>query len=381
MRRLGILGGTFNPIHNGHIEMAEAAKAELGLERVLFIPGGNPPHKDGAAVTDAAIRLEMVEKTVADTECFSAYDYEVKKDTFSYTAETLEHLKQEHPESELYFILGADSLDYIDRWYRPEKIFGLAKLVVFARDDFNLKEKAASLKFGGEIITIDKKITDVSSTEIRMLCDMGLDISGIVPKAAVDVIGKFGLYRGRYTELRERVRKAQKSERFEHTEGVIKAAVKMAKIFGEDIEKAYLAALLHDVAKNIDGKLELCDSVGVELDEFERSHPALIHAKLGAYIAKAEHGIEDKEILNAIKWHTLGRPNMSRLEKIIYVADMAEEGRDFPGIEAVREAAFNDLDEAVRVCTEQTIKYNEEKGREVHPMAYWLWEHSFTKED
>lgn len=375
MPKLGILGGTFNPIHVGHIEMAEAAKSALGLDRVLFIPSGNPPHKKRNGITDAKIRFEMVQKSVEGIDGFTAYDYEINKESFSYTAETLEHLSDH--ETELYFILGADSLDYIENWHRPDAIFRLAAIAVFGRDDFDSQKKAENLKkkFGGRIIFLKDKITDISSTKIRMMCDMGLDISAYVPKGAREVITANRLYLGHYTELREQVKKVLKASRFTHTEGVIKTAVKMAEIFDEDIEKTYISALLHDSAKNLPDLQRLCEKYSAELDEFEKSHPQLIHAKLGAELARSVYRIEDPEIINAIKWHTLGRIGMTRLEKIIFVADMAEPNRNFPNVEEIRAAAFKNLDEAVCRCLEQTIKYNEEQGNDVHPTAYELLRH------
>jgi len=108
----------------------------------------------------------------------------------------------------------------------------------------------------------------------------------------------------------------------------------------------------------------------VELDEGEIRNPGLVHAKLGEKVAKIELGINDPEVLDAIKWHTLGRPNMTTLEKIVYVSDMIEEGRSFDGVEILRKTAFENLDEAVLLCTRATVNFSKEHNREVHPMAY-----------
>ena len=149
-------------------------------------------------------------------------------------------------------------------------------------------------------------------------------------------------------------------------------AESLAKKHKEDKKKAYTAAILHDCAKNIDleTSLKKCEDYGVVLDENEIKNPLLIHAKLGEKIAEYEYGINDEDILNAIKWHTVGRKGMSTLEKIIFVADMVEKGRTFPGVENLRKLAHEDLNKAVKECILNTIKFNEAKNKEIHPNAY-----------
>ncbi len=377
MSRIGILGGTFDPCHIGHIEMALKAKEHLKLKKTVFMPGGNPPHKE--EITPAELRFRMVSEAIADYEGLEVWDYEINKKTHSYTADTLGHLKSENPQDDYYFILGGDSLDYLDHWYNPEQIFALAKIVVFSRDDFNIRAKTDSLikKFGGQIIILDDEIKDVSSTMVRNYVDMGLDISGLVPTGTQKIIYENNLYHHSFTELRKKVESREEPGRFLHTIGVTKAAVKMAEIFGEDPKKAYIAALLHDIAKHISGSemYDMCKNRGVVLDDAEMENPGLVHAKLGAYLAKAEYGIEDEDIINAIAWHTLGRCEASRLEKIIFVADMVEEGRSFLALEKIRKTAYKNLDKAVYMCADSVIRFNTGKGKKVHPNAYMVREH------
>lgn len=376
MPKIGIIGGTFDPIHNGHVEMARCAADRLGISKILFITGGNPPHKKDINITDAKLRSEMVKRTIKCDKRFEAFDYEIEKEGYSYTADTLEYLASNNPKNDYYFILGADSLDYIDNWYKPEKIFELAKILVFSRGGFDCRKKTDALvkKFGGQIIILDDDIPDISSTLVRTYADMGQDISRFVSEEAEKLIWEKRLYRGEFSELRAKVMRRLEEKRFAHTLGVCKAAVKLAEIFGEDVKKAYTAALLHDIAKNIpkDEMYEMCEKNAVALDEFEKEHPVLVHAKLGAYIAKSEFGICDEDIINAIKWHTLGRCEMSRLEKIIFVADMIEEGRHFPEVDKIRKEAFKNLDRALYMALDSTICFNEEKGSDVHKEAYVL---------
>ena len=138
-------------------------------------------------------------------------------------------------------------------------------------------------------------------------------------------------------------------KRVQHTLGVEKEAMRLVRRYGGDMEKAQIAALLHDVAKKIKKKekLNLAQIYNIEIDPVSRQDPSLLHGPLAAEMMRRELGISDPDILNAVRYHTTGRENMSRLEKIIYLADLIEEGRDFPGVEGLRELAEEDLDTAL----------------------------------
>lgn len=161
-------------------------------------------------------------------------------------------------------------------------------------------------------------------------------------------------------------------ERYEHTVGVCYTAVALAMRYGYDLEKAELAGLLHDCAKCIplEKKLKLCKKHNIPITEAEAAHPALLHAKLGAFLAKKEYDVADTEILEAIKNHTTGKPSMGLLDKIIYVADYIEPHRcKAPRLEVVRQTAFIDLDEALLMILGDTLQYLQERGIEIDPLT------------
>ncbi|WP_278287300.1 bis(5'-nucleosyl)-tetraphosphatase (symmetrical) YqeK [Caloranaerobacter ferrireducens] len=153
-------------------------------------------------------------------------------------------------------------------------------------------------------------------------------------------------------------------ERFIHSIGVMETAEKLADVYGCDKNKARLAGLIHDCGKlkNDRELLKMAFEFGIILDDVKDVNIALLHAPLGAEIAKNEFGIKDLEILNAIRYHTTGKENMSLLEKIIYIADYIEPNRDFPSVEVLRELAFLDLDKAVLMAMDNTIKYVVDNG-------------------
>lgn len=174
------------------------------------------------------------------------------------------------------------------------------------------------------------------------------------------------------TEIRKKLEKSLKEERYIHTLGVMYTSASMAMRFGENIQKAMLAGMLHDCGKFCDIKeqIRLCESFGLELTKAELEVPALIHARLGAYLAEKEYGIRDAEVLSAVTYHTTGRPDMTLLEKIVYLADYIEPGRKkIPGLEQVRAASFEDIDRAVCMTAESTLNFLRRVGRKVDPMT------------
>ncbi len=176
-------------------------------------------------------------------------------------------------------------------------------------------------------------------------------------------------------DTRKIIKKLEKSmdeKRFEHTLGVAYTACALAMCHHMDIEKAYIAGLLHDCAKCMSNgnKLSLCEKHGIEISNVERNNPYLLHAKVGSYIAEKQFHIKDQDILNAIASHTTGRPEMSQLEKIIYIADYIEPGRKHaPNLTQVRHLAFKDLDEALLKILEDTLTYLGGADAPIDPMT------------
>ena len=135
MSKIGIMGGTFNPIHNGHIKIAQAAKSEYHLDKVIFLTSGNPPHKRDEAILDAKIRHIMVKRAISGIDGFEPCDYEVNRTEYSYSVNTLRHFKETMPDDELFFIIGGDSLRDFHKWYQPDEILKLCTLLVYDRKD------------------------------------------------------------------------------------------------------------------------------------------------------------------------------------------------------------------------------------------------------
>lgn len=197
--RIGIIGGTFDPIHFGHLMIAENAALQYDLEQVIFIPTGLSPHKDDDRIVDANQRVNMLILAIRDNPRFQLSTMEIVSKETSYTYRTLEILHENHPDWELYFILGADSLDYLDKWYKPEIIFARAHVLAAVRDDMNMEqmqEKAEKLRrqFDANISLISTPNVSISSHNIRDRIHEGQSIKYLVPEDVRQYIEEHKLY-------------------------------------------------------------------------------------------------------------------------------------------------------------------------------------------
>lgn len=176
-------------------------------------------------------------------------------------------------------------------------------------------------------------------------------------------------------ELKNKLKNNLYEKRYIHSLGVAEEAKRLAVIYGADEEKAYIAGLLHDCAKKFtpDEQLDVCKKIGVELDEYAKLCIPIVHSFLGVEIARTEYGINDVEILNAIKYHTVGRAGMTLLEKIIYIADITEAGRDFEGVDELRRLVDKDLTAAIIKSVEFELKRNSQRQSIIHPNMIYMW--------
>lgn len=201
MKKIGILGGTFDPIHNGHLMMGRAAVREECLDELWYMPTGTPAYKnDMQKVTDKEHRARMTELAVAGESNAVCSYLELERDGNTYTADTLTALKSAHPSVQFYYIVGADSLDYMDRWYQPEEIFSRAIILAVRRNtqsEEEIRQKILRLtgQFHADIRLLDQQHTDVSSTQIRQMAARGEDFSSYVPEAVYSYIQEHRLYR------------------------------------------------------------------------------------------------------------------------------------------------------------------------------------------
>ena len=383
--KIGVYGGTFNPPHLGHVTAARAVFELLKLDLLLVVPDGQPPHKTlPAGSPTPAQRLEMT-RLAADQlglgDKVQVLDLELKREGRSYTAETLRQLRAQYPEDELWLLMGTDMFLTLQTWHAPEEILSLAGIAAFGRTEADTEELFAVQRNylyrtypQARIFTLTiPGVVEVSSTELRDMLAQGKG-GYLLPPAVYGYILREGLYGTRANlrhlplqMLRPVALSYLKHKRIPHVLGTEQEAIRLAERYGADVQKAQVAALLHDCTKKLDmaEQLDLCRHYGIQLDVLEQQALKLLHAKTGAAIARDVFGV-DEEIYDAIWWHTTGHANMTLLEKIIYLADYIEPSRDFPGVDKLRSVCYKDLDEGLLLGLEMSIEEMTNMGNPVH---------------
>jgi nicotinate-nucleotide adenylyltransferase len=343
--RIGIYGGAFNPPHKGHVKLADEVKEKAHLDRIIIMPSGLSPHKNSDSLIDSNYRLEMCKRAFT-ADYYTVSDLEIKREGKSYTVDTVTELKKIYPDDELYLIMGSDMLLCFHKWYRYEDILSMATICATTRqDDIAIEElkKYSSEALKKESVIIDFEPFECSSTQVRNALLSGEDVTCLVPEKVLGYIKKNSLYTDEYTEIRKLLKSRLDDYRYIHSLGVADSARTLAKIYGADEEKAYLAGLLHDIAKNMpkDEQLKLIEQGGIIMNSAERNNPALWHGIAGECYLRLEMGITDSEILGSVRYHTTGKAGMTLLEKIIYVADYISAERNYPDVDVMRDLSLN----------------------------------------
>lgn len=331
--------------------MLEQAIKQFDLDFVVVLPCGEPVHK--TAVTNKLNRYEMCKLAFAKTQGVFVSDYEVEQTQKNYTLLSLRHFAEIYSDCDLYFIIGSDSLENFATWYKPQEIADLATLVIAPRANHKYAKfkDYAEKNFNANVLVLKDEPLNVSSTELRYLVQFGLDTSGFLCDDVRDYISKRGLY-CEHRKLCEKVRSYMDSGRYLHTFYTTLEGMKLAKMLAVDQEKAFYACLLHDVAKN----MSQSEWQRYGFDNSENLPQPVVHAFLGAKVAEVDFGIGDSEILDAIKYHTTGKPAMNKLEQIVYVADAIEITRG-SNLDEVRKKVYADFDEGFLLCLKSAYNY------------------------
>jgi len=380
MERIGIYGGSFNPPHIGHISAAVQAAQLLCLDKILLIPAGVAPHKplpEGSASPEQ--RLQMLQIAARGYPILEVSDLELNREGVSYTYQTVQQLRQMYPQSRLVLIMGTDMFLSFESWKNPEQILENASLAVLYRgakgEEAAIAEQKRLLEAkGAEISLVENDTVAISSTDLRRMlvfrCADDFLPEGV--NAYIQIRNLYNTGKNYRLQPMERLEKIVisllKPNRVAHVLGCRDTSVALAKHWGADETDAARAGILHDITKALDGPLQLtlCKEYGIILDAFSTKNPKTLHALTGSLVAERIFG-ENEAVVEAIRHHTTGKADMCLLEKIIYVADYMEPNRDFPGVEKLRELAFTDIDEALKLGLEMTLAMLRQQGREISP--------------
>lgn len=366
--KVAIFGGSFDPIHSQHVALIRAAKTALGLDRVIVMPSFVAPHKRSGPSADGQSRLEMCKIALGGCDFAEVSDYEISSGGTSYTYLTCRAFAQKYPDAARFFLVGADMLSDFFAWREPEDILANVTLAACGRGtelDAGIHEEFRN-RFGKDFAEIPFTGEAVSSTDIRVMLAFGKK-----PEALDDGVYSYIRAHGLYAHAAiAPALSFEKEGRREHSFRVAKLACRRARSLRIDEGKALLAAALHDCAKSIPADDPLLAGCELPADVPE----PVVHQYTGAYLAEHLFGINDEEILDAIRYHASGREDMTPLGKLIYLADLLEEGRDFPGVEFLRELFWQDLDRCLAESLRRQLVYLEEKGAPIYPLTRSAYE-------
>ena len=375
--KLLVYGGSFNPPHRGHVSALCRAMEQLCPDETWVIPAKTPPHKELAPGSpDPEQRLELTKLAFASLDGVTVSDMELHRDDASYTVDTLRQLAEQFPGWEIVFLMGTDMLLYMEKWREFEVIFQLCTLAVLTREDgqdATVESHAAYLRreYGARVCVLPGEPLPMDSTGLRAdLCRR--EGAERLPEAVYEFIICHRLYgaKPQFAWLRQKSYAHLKPYRIPHVAGCEEEAVRLARYWGEDEEAAAEAAILHDITKKLNPaeQLRLCRKYGIMADAVEMREAKLLHSRTGACLARELFGVS-QPVFDAIEWHTTGRVNMTRLEKIIYMADYIEPTRDFAGVEELRRLAYIDLDQAMILGLEMSLNELSQRGAELHPRS------------
>lgn len=364
--KYGIFGGSFNPPHFEHKEICERVKRETGLDKIVLVPTGNAPHKKGLAPFED--RVKMLSFLFGDDYIVDNIESELSG--LTNTARVLPILKEKY--GSVCFIIGGDSMIAMDTWIEPKTVMTTCPIVVVSRQSRSEELLGAIDKYrkiGAEIRLVDYVGKDCSSTMARTYAELKL-ANPLIPESEANYIIKKELY-NKYDDLVNEVAKRLTEKRMAHTKQVVLMAVRLNEQLGLPYDKVFTSAILHDVAKYA-SKTET---------EFEglKIKGAYAHAFVGAEVARAEFGIKDEDIIDAIRFHTTGRADMSELEKLIFLADYIEETRSFDGVERIRKLALEDFEKGFVQAVRSQMNFLKDKT-DVCPLTKECYEYYNRKE-
>ena len=362
--KIAMFGGSFNPPHLGHVEAARSVVDCVKPDRLLIMPTFVSPHKVMADDTPTPeVRAELCRIAFAGIPEAEVSDLEMRREGKSYTADTLAQLKEMYPNDDLVLIMGTDMILSLEKWSRPELIMALAEIAVLLRgvdEDADVLAHIHYLreKYGARITLLEAGVYPAASTDVRNALKQGGGRE-LLDDAVYEYIIKNRCYgaKAELNWLREKSYAMHNRKRIPHVMGCEEEAVRLAQKWGENPYDAAVAGILHDCTKKltVDEQLILCDKYDIIIDISVAGTDKTLHQITGAAVAYHEFGVSEK-IRDAIRWHTTGKPEMTDLEKIIYLADYIEPNRCFDGVERIRSLSYENLDAAMEDGLRMTME-------------------------
>ena len=376
--KMGVLGGTFDPIHIGHLYMASEVLRQFDLDRIIFVPYSNPFIKQ--PVANLFQRYKFVELAIRDNENFRLATYEFCEGYGDYTIFTMNRFVEKNPDFDFYYIVGCDAFENIRNWKHWEDLLAKHKFIVTTRPGYDINNSKKIVEGMGTDLNF-AEILDIgiSSSYIRKALFKDKEVTYLVPDNVLKYIEDNRIYEGIQNSIMNKLSVNLSRLRYEHSLSVRDECINLARHHDlpkneGDWYKYLIAGLLHDCAKNYCDEMPFSHlsenykfRMDRELDPFFKDAPWLAHSYYGVLVAMDEYEIFDTDVLNAIECHTFAKADMTNLDKVLYIADFIEKKRpETPVRTRARELAYEDLNEAMKYILKETIKKREERGQPVY---------------
>lgn len=362
-----LLGGTFDPVTNAHTDLIKKLASRFG--NVIVVPCKVSPFKTSTAA-GATERLNMLELALEGIPNVQISTFELERAGTDYTYITVRHFAELY--DDLYFCMGSEMVIELERWKNLDDMMKHCKLYVVPRPHFALTEDLKAKLDALSVYEIaDFTGEEGSSSEVRVSVAMDRPRM-FLSESVADYVTAHGFYRD-YCYVNELYKRFNmKQKRIDHSFSTALCGISLAKRACVDPHKATTALLLHDIGKYT--TKEQAEAMGVKFCPRIDGMPLPIrHAEIGAEILRQLIGITDNEIIEAVRWHTTGRPCMTALEKVVYLADYIEPLRDFPTVDVIRKACEKSIDDGLLAALENSVKYVDKD--EIYPITLQAYEY------
>ncbi|AIN94461.1 nicotinate-nucleotide adenylyltransferase [Treponema putidum] len=393
--RLAILGGSFNPIHLGHLNLAFHSYKELAYDKIAIVPAYISPFKIFSKDTEVEDRLKMIDLAIADKPYLYCELYEIERQGVSYTIDTINYLYKKFPdiEGKIGLIIGDDLKDNFSRWKDAEEIIKKTDIIIGRRTGLKGHSNILNTGFAeASVKELKNEILNISSTQIRDAVLKDEDFSSLVPKGVYDYIVEHGLYKNNTSvlnintsdielktkEIDSFAKSVLTESRYAHSVRVAEYARYLAQEYakeGVSPSLAYFTGLAHDICKKCSDEelVKLVEADGLGIDNIENSRLNLLHGRAAAVVLQNKFGINDESVLKAAAFHTFGYEGIDALGKIIYIADKIEPGR--PNTQNFRDMVkSSSLNELMLAVLDWNLAYIEKKGASTHPETKKMYE-------
>ena len=363
MKKIGLFGGSFDPIHKAHVDIAKLAIEQFNLDEVQLIPTKNNPWKDSSCASSSS-RVEMIELATLNETKITMNPIELNMDTSTknYTIDTIEMLKQANPDVQYYYIMGMDQANLFGKWKDASKISQLVQLVAFQRGGYIIDPLPLDEY---HFLVLDNVPVYASSSDVRNGHIEMLD------PLVLKYITQNGLY------LETIVACRMKEKRWKHTCSVAKLAAEIAYSNGLNQQQAYIAGMFHDIAKEMEyEKLHLI--MQNHYSQYLDKPVALWHQWVSRYVSEHEYLIDDEVILKAIEHHTTVSIDISPIGKCVYVADKLDPLRGYDSSSQI-EICKKDIQEGFRNSLIEFYEFSTKQGRHIDECFYEIYDYFVTK--